>query len=185
MDNDRNIETTVVLKAMGGNDLAKGMLYKQYSTAMFNICTRMTGDKNQAQDILQDAFILAFKNISQVKNELNFGGWLKRIVINECIKHSKKSVKWFDLEEEHEQLYNSDENSWFHHVDLEKVHEEIKNLPDGCRQIFNLYVLEDFHHKKIAEVLNISESTSKSQYQRARMLLKQRLLKNMVEHGRI
>ena len=183
MNTDRNIETTVVIKAIAGNELARGMLYKQYAKAMYNICTRMVGDMNIAQDILQEAFILAFKNINQVKNELNFGGWLKRIVINECIRHCKKSVRWDELEENHEQLYVTDEYPWHEQIDLEKIHQEIKKLPDGCRQVFNLYVLEDFHHKKIAELLNISESTSKSQYQRARQLLKHRLLNKLVEHG--
>ena len=150
---------------------------------MFNICIRMAGNRDIAQDILQDAFILAFKNIKQIKNELNFGGWLKRIVINECIRNSKKSFRWTDLELSHEELYIPENNSWFQQIDPELVHEEIKLLPNGCREVFNLYVLEDYHHKKISEVLNISESTSKSQYQRARQLLKQRILNKLVEHG--
>lgn len=183
MNAERNIETTVVIKAIEGNELARGMLYKQYSGSMFNICTRMIGDRDKAQDVLQESFILAFKNIRQIKNELNFGGWLKRIVVNECIRHTKKNFRWSELEEHHEQSPCPDDESWFADIDLETIHEEIKNLPDGCRQVFNLYVLEDFPHKKIAEVMNISESTSKSQYQRARFLLKERLLKQLVEHG--
>lgn len=183
MDTDRNIEISIVNKAIAGNELARGALYHQYSKAMYNICIRMMGNKNSAQDVMQEAFILAFKNLKQVKNELNFGGWLKRIVINECIKHSKKLVSWNELKIDHEQVQGEEENSWFQQIDLETVHQEIKNLPEGCRQVFNLYVLEDYHHKKIADILNISESTSKSQYQRARQLLKQRLLKKLVEHG--
>lgn len=143
----------------------------------------MIGDREKAQDVLQESFILAFKNIKQIKNELNFGGWLKRIVVNECIRHSKKNFRWSELDEHHDELYQPDEEPWFADIDLETIHEEIKCLPDGCRQVFNLYVLEDFPHKKIAEVMNISESTSKSQYQRARCLLKERLLKQMVDHG--
>lgn len=183
MDTDKNIETTVVLKAIAGNELAKGMLYRQYATAMFNICIRMTGDRNTAEDILQEGFILAFKNINQVKNEASFAGWLKRIIINECIRYSKKTFKWDELADHQDQTYNPAETTWFDQIDLKKIHEEIKNLPDGCRQVFNLYVLEDYHHKKIADILNISESTSKSQYQRARQLLKQRLLKQLAVHG--
>jgi RNA polymerase sigma factor (sigma-70 family) len=143
----------------------------------------MTGNAQNARDILQDAFILAFKHLKQVKHPDHFAGWLRRIVINECIRFSKRSVHWQSLDNYLDALVPDDEPAWWTHINIEWVHHEIKHLPDGCRQVFVLYVLEDFAHKDIANSLGISESTSKSQYQRARKLLKDRLLKKMTDNG--
>jgi RNA polymerase sigma factor (sigma-70 family) len=177
-----NIQGNLLRKAAAGDDNARNMLYRQYSKAMFNICLRMTADRANAEDVLQDAFILAFKNLRQVKDENALAGWLRRIVVNECIRHTKKSIKWSPLAEDHE-VADAGESGWFRDVSIEQLQKEINSLPDGCRQVFNLFVLEDFSHKEIAEALSISESTSKSQYQRARHLLKERILKQLVKYG--
>ena len=150
---------------------------------MFNICIRMTSNRSDAEDILQDAFIIAFRNLHQLKDALQFGGWLKRIVVNECIRFSKKTIYWNDWEEEKTQQIADEATEWWKTVDFNIIHQEIKGLPDGCRQVFNLYVLEDYSHKAIAESLGISESTSKSQYHRARQLLKERITKQLQIHG--
>ncbi|RZL98698.1 MAG: sigma-70 family RNA polymerase sigma factor, partial [Pedobacter sp.] len=89
MEPAKTIRTALVSKAMLGDVDAQSQLYMQYSRAMFNICTRMAGNSTDAQDILQDAFMLAFKNLSQLKDHLTFGGWLRRIVVNECIRFSR------------------------------------------------------------------------------------------------
>lgn len=177
------IQTAVVKKAVHGDEDAQAWLYHQYSRAMFNICIRMTGTRADAEDILQESFILAFKNLGQLKQELQFGGWLKRIVLNECIRFSKRSFYWDDWEEEYEQLADDDAIAWWTTVNIETVHKEIKNLPEGCRQVFVLYAMEEYTHKAIAQNLGISESTSKSQYQRARLLLKERITKQMLING--
>lgn len=150
---------------------------------MFNICTRMTGNRNDAEDILQDAFILAFRKLHQLKEQELFGGWLKRIVVNECIRFSKKSFNWETWEDDRNNLYQVEEIEWWKTISFNIIHQEIKGLPDGCRQVFNLFVVEDFSHKEIAEHLGISESTSKSQYHRARQLLKERITQQLVKHG--
>lgn len=182
MEQASTIQTAVVRKASKGDAGAQSWLYEQYSKAMFNICTRMTGNRNDAEDVLQDAFILAFKNLGQLKDPLQFGGWLKRIVVNECIRYSKKSFYWSEWEDERNNT--ADEGAeWWKTVSFEIIHKEIKSLPDGCRQVFNLFVVEDFSHRDIAEQLGISESTSKSQYHRARQLLKERITKQLQIHG--
>lgn len=177
------IQTAVVRKACKGDADAQAWLYQQYSRSMFNICTRMTGNRSDAEDILQESFIIAFKSLHQLKEEVQFGGWLKRIVVNECIRHSKKSFYWSEWEDERNNQLVSDETEWWKTVDFSIIHREIKGLPDGCRQVFNLYVVEDFSHRDIAEKLGISESTSKSQYHRARQLLKERITKQLQIHG--
>ncbi len=143
----------------------------------------MTSNRSDAEDILQDAFIIAFRNLHQLKDEVQFGGWLKRIVVNECIRFSKKNIYWNEWEEEKTQQIADEATEWWKTVDFNIIHQEIKGLPDGCRQVFNLYVLEDYSHKAIAESLGISESTSKSQYHRARQLLKERITKQLQIHG--
>lgn len=182
MENVTNILVTVVRKASRGDAEARAALYHQYSKGMFSICMRMTGSRADAQDVLQEAFIKAFNNLHQLKEENNFGGWLRRIVVNECIRFTKKNQYWQELQEHHEEKADDYEYNWLEGISFEKIHEEIKKLPACCREIFNLYVTEDYSHKQIAEALGITESTSKSQYHRARHLLKQRLLL-LMKHG--
>ncbi len=150
---------------------------------MFNICMRMTGNRSNAEDILQDAFIIAFRSLHQLKDSAQFGGWLKRIVVNECIRYAKKNISWNEWEDERNNQLAEEGTEWWKTVNFEIIHNEIKALPDGCRQVFNLYVVEDYSHKEIAEHMGISESTSKSQYHRARTLLRERITKKIEIHG--
>ena len=150
---------------------------------MFNICIRMTGNQAEAEDLLQEAFLLAFKKIQQLKNPEQFGGWLRRIVVNECIRHSRKALKTTEWQEQYSESIADEETDWWTGIDLEMVHQEIKNLPAGCRQVFVLYVLEEYTHKEVAVSMGISEGTSKSQYQRARKILKQRIMQKLNAHG--
>jgi RNA polymerase sigma factor (sigma-70 family) len=182
LEQANTIQTAVVRKACKGDAEAQAWLYNQYSKSMFNICTRMTGNRNDAEDVLQDAFIIAFRNLVQLKDPMQFGGWLKRIVVNECIRYGKKNFYWSEWEDERNNQ-PEDETEWWKTVNFEIIHREIKGLPDGCRQVFNLFVVEDYSHKDIADHLGISESTSKSQYHRARQLLKERITKQLQIHG--
>ena len=108
-----------------------------------------------------------------------FGGWLKRIVINKSIQTVKNS---FQVEEylHDEKILEEENETWFNRISFEKLQEEIQQLPSGCRQIFTLYLLENYKHREIAEVLNISVSNSKSQYQYALKLLRQRLQRYLI-----
>ncbi len=185
LEQEITIQTTVVKKAQRGDHEAMSWLYRNYSKAMFNICTRMTGNKSDAEDVLQEIFVIAFKNLNQLKDENQFGGWLKRITVNECIKHSKKNFYYEGWQDERFEDLTDDAAEWWVDVSLEAIHNAIKHLPDGCRQVFNLFVLEDYSHKQIADNLGISESTSKSQYHRARQLLKERITKQLQANGQV
>ena len=180
-----DILIVMVRKASQGDERARAMLYQQFSQQMFSICVRMTGHYDDAKDLLHDSFILAFNRLDQLRDGHLFGSWLRKIVVNECIKHGKKGFVWQALDEEIMGTQDDDDVDWLREIDFSRIHEEIKNLPAGCRQIFNLYVLEDFTHQEISDIMNISISTSKSQYQRAKQLLKERLLKHFVTHGSI
>ncbi len=177
-----NIQTAVIQKAAHGDTDAQAWLYNQYSKAMFNICIRMTGDTTHAEDVLHDAFILVFKNITGLKQPEAFAGWLKQIVVNACIHHAKKTFRWQNWDEV--QYDATDEpTAWWTNISLETVHREIKKLPDGCREIFVLYAMEDYTHKLIADELGITEGTSKSQYHRARKLLREKLNTEIITNG--
>jgi RNA polymerase sigma-70 factor (ECF subfamily) len=146
---------------------------------MYNICLRMTSNKQDAEDVLQDAFFQAYVNIKKLKSIDSFGAWLKKIVINQCLKFLKSRILFMDIDsvnQENENISDDDINEY----SMQQINQEIQELPDGCRIIFNLFLLENYSHKEIAAMLNISESTSKSQYQRARKLLQKRLKSKQV-----
>ena len=175
MENNLQSHTNLVHQAQRGNAAAIETLYKQYSKAMFNVCIRMMGNRNSAEDVLQDSFIAGFKNLHQLKDASLFGGWLKRIVINECIRQGKKKNNWTEWDDDLHDTPDMHETSWWDNVEMGEIHAQIKALPDGCRQVFTLYAIENYSHKDIAASVGISESTSKSQFHRAKQLLKERL----------
>ena len=143
----------------------------------------MCGNETDAHDLLQEGFITAFGKIHQLKEAEMFGGWLKRIVINQCIAHSKRKNifgRWLVVETD--QPDESHEDRW-KTISMVELHHAIKQLPEGCRQIFVLYAIEDYTHQQIADELGLSAGTSKSQYNRAKRLLKNILLKKMASNG--
>jgi len=177
-----DITRTLVSRARKGDQQSMYRLYKMYVHAMYNISIRIVANQLDAEDILQESFASAFSNLGTYKREVTFGAWLKRIVINKSINHVKKQKIWFaDTEHLPETEDVSDENDFFDYnmlaeISPEMINEAIKTLPVKAKTILNLYLLADYQHKDIAEMLDISVSTSKSQYQRARKLLQDRLL---------
>lgn len=183
MQQTSNIPEQTVLRARKGDKQACALLYQQYSKAMYNICIRMTGNEEDAADLLQDAFLQAFNRLAQLKQPQAFAGWLKQIVVHQCIRFCKKTIHWNLLDETDTDNIAEEEEEWWTRIPLSLVHREIKILPAGCRQVFVLFAMENYPHKDIAAQLQISESTSKSQYQRARKLLKERILKAVEQNG--
>lgn len=177
MVNEKDPEriAALVKECAGGNSGAQYRLYRQYSKAMFNIAYRMTNSREDAEDVLQESFLECFRNIGSFRAESTFGAWLKTIVINKSINHlRRKNVTLVYQEtlpdvtedEEHDQSYN-----------IPGIIKCIEQLPDGYRIVLTLYLLEGYDHSEIAGVLGISESTSKSQYSRAKSRLRN-LLRN-------
>ncbi|MEP0984133.1 RNA polymerase sigma factor [Ekhidna sp.] len=156
-----------------GNELAAYNLYNDYSKAMYNTLIRLTNDAEVAKDLLQEAFIKAFQRIHDLDDPKAFGGWLKRIVINRGLEHLRKSKMYFeDIEDQGEVISEEVDDRM---IDNQTLHNAIKELPDGCRTVLSLHLLEGFKHKEIALQLNISESTSKTQFRHAKQLLKTKL----------
>jgi RNA polymerase sigma-70 factor (ECF subfamily) len=172
----------LVDRARKGDQQSIYRLYKMYVRAMYNVSIRIVTNQLDAEDILQESFASAFCNLGAYKGEATFGAWLKQIVINKSINHVKKQKIWFaDTEQlfETKDIPDEDElsgDAMFTKISPEMIHEAIKTLPAKAKMVLTLYLLEERQHKEIARMLDISESTSKSQYQRARKLLQERLL---------
>jgi RNA polymerase sigma-70 factor (ECF subfamily) len=173
-DDTLDVHHALVERCKKGDQRAYKELYDLYSRAMFNLCFRFVGDKAEAEDVLQDAFINAFKSIQSFQGRSSFGSWLKRIVINMALSHLKKSKQKLL---EHENVFESENTDiWTDEVDCEltiqSVRECIEKLPTGFRIVLTLYLLEGYDHGEISGILGISESTSKTQYSRAKARLR-------------
>ncbi|MGP1993695.1 RNA polymerase sigma factor [Zobellia laminariae] len=163
---------SLVESSKSGDRNSQYQLYELYVDAMYNISMRFLGIKEDAEDIVQDSFVDAFKNLHNFKYESTFGSWLKRIVINKSINHLKVKRLPLAAMEDHE--YHLTEEQSYEQVDamdIEKVKQGIEKLPLGYKNIINLYLLEGYDHMEIGEVMGISVSTSKSQYHRAKKKL--------------
>jgi RNA polymerase sigma factor (sigma-70 family) len=150
---------------------AQYQLYKSFSAAMYNIAIRLVNNKMDAEDILQESFTKAFTRLDDLEDPAAFPGWLKRIVINRCISFQRKQKGFFEAldHELPESAFESEEPE--SEPDPGIVHQAIRSLPDGSRTILVLHALEGYKHREIAALLDISESTSKTQYSRALSLL--------------
>ncbi len=155
-----------------GEEQAYFRVYKLYEKAMFNTALRITGRDDEAEDVLQEAFISAFRNLDHYRGEATFGSWLKRIVINKAINALKKRKHEVMPDDEEFDVADESEQSEQHDLTVERVRAAIMNLPDGYRSVLSLYLLEGYDHQEIAGILQITESTSKSQLNRAKFKLK-------------
>lgn len=175
-----NIHEELIERCRLGDREAHYRLYKLYSKAMFNVGYRITGNEADAEDVLQEAFVSAFKNLHHYRGDASFGAWLKRIVINKAINVLKKH-KWEMMPENKEIDVAAEEEPQDYVSDLNvaRVRNAIQQLPDGYRSVLSLYLLEGYDHQEIGEIMGISESTSKSQLNRAKNKLKE-LLTNKV-----
>ena len=170
-------EKDIIKGCCEGNIVAQKILYKSLCSKMFAVCMRYTNDYHLAEDILQDGFIKVFKNIQKYRGEGSFEGWVRRIFVNTSIEHYRKKVNMYavtEIESEHIKTYNGDIIDQLQEADLLKL---IADLSPGYRAVFNMYVIEGYAHQEIAEMLGISEGTSKSQLSRARAILQEKIEK--------
>ena len=171
-----HIHAPLIEECRKGNSRAQFRLYNQYAKAMYNIAYRMLNNREDAEDILQETFVDCFRNINSFRFESTFGAWLKRILINKCINHLQKKRIDLTLTDELPNIgYEEEEETVY---DISKITRGIEMLPDGYRVILSLYLLEGYDHSEIAQIMGISESTSKSQYSRAKEKLRSQLAKN-------
>ena len=158
---------------------AQQMLYDKYSRFLLGVCMRYATDRPQAEDILQDSFLKIYFSIGDFSGTGSFAGWLRKVAVNTAITHYHKNLKHrYHIEIEEyvsvETGTSSFEEDLFSSDELYKV---LNELPAGYRMVFNLYAVEGYKHKEIAEMLGIDTNTSKSQYSRAKAVLREKLEK--------
>tara|TARA_R100001369_G_scaffold89739_1_gene127739 strand:+ start:1651 stop:2175 length:525 start_codon:yes stop_codon:yes gene_type:complete len=164
----------LILKCKKQDSKAQGALYKRYSGILFSICLRYSPNKTEAEDSLQDAFLTIFKKIEQYKGKGSFEGWIKRITVNTVLQKYRKQ-RVYSIEDEAQVEQEDDVTVDTETVPLDFLLKIIQELPDQYRLVFTLYVLDDYSHKEIAEMLGISDGTSKSNLARARGILKTKI----------
>lgn len=144
-----------------------------YVHKLFPVCLKYSANYQQAEDNLQDAFLMIFDKIAQYRDKGSFEGWMKRIVINTALQKYRKQTVFEIIREDHlkEPEIEIDEDA----ISVDYLLEIIQQLPNRYRQVFNLYALDGFSHKEIAEIMKISTGTSKSNLARARMILKEKI----------
>lgn len=168
----------IVEKCKRGNRRAQFELYRLYSRAMYSICVRMVQQEQEAEDLLQDSFVDIFTKLHTFRYQSSVGAWIKRIVVNNCINHLKRNRLLFEeLETRHTGIIDeyTDKEEKELPLNVASVKKAISKLPDGYRVVFSLYIMEGYDHKEIAEILEITEATSKSQYSRAKKKLREML----------
>ena len=165
----------LILKCKQQDVQAQGELYKQYSNVLFSICLRYSPNYTEAEDNLQDAFMTIFAKIEQFKDKGSFEGWMKRITVNTVLQKYRKQ-KVFNIKEEANIEQPDDEDVVVEsEVPLDYMLKIIQELPDRYRLVFSMYVLDGYSHKEVAEMLGISDGTSKSNLARARAILKTKI----------
>lgn len=156
--------------------LAMKVLYNEFSREMLSASHRITQNLSDTEDIIQESFMTSFDKIQKLKEPKHYGAWLKRIVINNSLSLVKKQIHFEEVSAISE-TPEAIEDNWYEHIPFDKIKAAINELPDGCRNVFSLYLLENYKHREIADLLNISVSTSKSQYRYALKLMKAALIK--------
>ncbi len=172
MTNTVDIHKKWVDQLKNGDKTVARNIYDSYSKAMYNTLIRISGNSEDAQDLLQDSFIKAFQNIHSFRGESSFGSWLKRICINTGLEYLRKKKIEF---EEFTENFDIGEEDLSVEMDPIVIHNAIKDLPDGCRTVLSLYLLEGYSHNEISSYLGISVSTSKTQYMRGKSMLRNQL----------
>ncbi len=170
-------EKDLISGSILGDRKAQKGLFQMYGASMYAVCLRYARNKYEAEDILQEAFVKVFQSINQFNFEGSFEGWLKKIMINTSLKYNQKHKLVIDYDitainsmEEYE------DPEIIHALHTEELMSYIRQLPVGYRMVFNLYIIEGFSHKEIANLLEIQEVTSRSQLLKARKMLQEKII---------
>lgn len=171
-------ELQIIAGCKKGKRDCQQLLYEEYASRVYGICLRYSRDEDEAQDLLHDGFIRIFSTIGSYEGKGSFEGWMKRIFINMALEKIRKDKKQIQVSEDIENVQDVVDESaddLYGGIKEQDLMLMIQSLPKGYRTVFNLYAIEDYSHKEIADMLHISEGTSRSQYIRARQLLQRKV----------
>jgi RNA polymerase sigma-70 factor (ECF subfamily) len=180
----RNTEADLIKGCIKRERSAQKHLYETFSPKMYGICCRYVKNPMEAEDVLITAFTKILERIEQFKGEGSFEGWIRRVVVNEALTFLRKNRSMYvetELEAAHRE---PDYQTLSDHLEAEDLLNLIQELPSGYRIVFNLYAIDGYSHKEIADQLNITESTSKSQLSRARVFLQKLLVEQNLTENR-
>jgi len=170
----KNIHQETIDQCRSGDQKAQFRLYELYYKAMYSVSLRIVNDEMEAEDIMQESFLKAFKKIHTYRGEVSFGAWLKKIVVNSSLDYLKKRKVQFDQLDERI-MEKPDDTIERKEVDVSLIKKAISCLPDGYRTILSLYLIEGYDHDEISTILGISNSASRTQYSRAKNKLRELL----------
>jgi RNA polymerase sigma factor (sigma-70 family) len=174
------INTVLIKRASEGDDLAFKQIYDQISGKMYSLCLRYATGTDEANDFFQDGCIKLYRNLGAFRNDGSFEGWARRIFVTTCLDAlKKKKIQFADLDESIN--IKANENTVLDKLSHNELLNIIKDLPEGYRTIINLYVIEDYSHKEIGDMLGITESGSKSKLHKARTFLKNLLPETVID----
>jgi RNA polymerase sigma-70 factor (ECF subfamily) len=180
------MEQYLIQACIANNAAAQRELYNKYSSKMLSVCYRFAHNRQDAEDMLQEGFIKVFTQIKTFQHKGSFEGWIRRIIVHTCINYLKRNKKFSDnVEIEQAYSLSTQEETLPSLLRAKQVVECIRLLPIGYRTVLNLYAIDGFSHKEIGEMLDIQESTSRSQFTRAKVMLEQILVKRKVLDARV
>lgn len=165
-------QTNLIKACKQNNRMAQMQLYKQYCNGMYTVAMRFVNNTDDAEDMVQEAFISAFSKLEQYKETVSFGAWLKKIVINKCLDFLKQGKDRFvSLEEGHALVQEEDNWDVGSGISINQVKETIQTLPDNYKYILLLFLIEGYDHSEISEILEISEVNSRTRLLRGKQKL--------------
>lgn len=173
----RNTADSLLEGCKKGDRKAQESLYKLLASRMMGVCMRYAKDRFEAEDVLQMGFVKVFQKVPEFRGDGSFEGWIRRIMVNTAIETYRKNLRSLnvvDIDEVYDQPQSTFDMSGLELKDLLRLVQELSN---GYRIVFNMYVIEGYSHKEIADELGITEGASKSQLSRARAILKEKILK--------
>ena len=164
-------ESEILDGCRNGERIAQKALYDEYKSQMYTLAYRITGNFEDAEDVLQEGFLKVFRNISSFRGDSKAGTWIHTIMARTALERIRSKMQFTDMEI----LPEIEDDAHYFPIDSEYLEKAILELPDGYRSIFTLYEIEGFKHREIADMLDISENTSKSQLHKAKRMLQDKL----------
>lgn len=170
----------IIEGCMQNNPVAQRELYNRYSPKMLAVCYRFAPSREDAEDMLQEGFIKVFSQMHSFQHKGSFEGWIRRIIVHSCINILKRNKRFNESVDLEEAMQAGVKETIPSIMQAKQVVECIRLLPIGYRTVLNLYAIEGYSHKEIADIMDIEESTSRSQYTRAKNMLEQILIKRRI-----
>lgn len=168
-------ENDLINGSLAGDRRIQELLYQRFAPKMYAVCLRYANNSDDAQDLLQEGFIKVFRNLDKFRKEGSFEGWVRRVFVNTAIEHYRRKVTLNTIGEKEERTIEDGGWNVLDHLAERDIIQLIQELSPGYRSVFNMYVIEGYSHKEIADILEISEGTSKSQLARAKAILQKKV----------